>query len=168
MKGSPFFWRQKAEELKFAAEILWPTTQHRLQKINSDIKKGEVDFSSLAPDIFSIVMSLFGHSIEALFKGLIISKNSGFLSNGTLPRKLRTHDLILLANFAEIKLTENEIIFCNQALKAIAYEGRCPIAKNILEEKETSIEIGGNCRDVFMTLYNKIYPQLNSFYQSKE
>lgn len=32
VKASTFFWRQKAEELKFAAEILWPHAEERFNK----------------------------------------------------------------------------------------------------------------------------------------
>lgn len=168
VKASPFFWRQKAEELKFAAEVLWPQAENRLH-ILASISVEDVpnfDIRTLEPDTFSIFLSLIGFSTEALFKGIIIRDNPTYISNGTLSSKLKSHDLIKLSKLAKLSLTNHEKIFCKQAYKAMMVESRYPIPENATPEN-TAIEIGGHCRDVFTELYNKLYPTLNKFNKTK-
>ena len=168
VKASPFFWRQKAEELKFAAEILWPHAEERLNKtIESAEENSEFDVNSLEPDIFSIFLSLLGFSTEALFKGVIIRDNPFYVSNGKLCSKLTTHDLLKLAKRAKLSLSQHEKIFCKQAYKAMIIESRYPIPKDN-SETDYSMEIGGHCKDVFTGLYKRLYPTLGLFNKTKK
>ena len=163
VKASPFFWRQKVEELKFAAEILWPHAEERLNKIiKSAEENSELDVNSLEPDTFSIFLSLLGSSTEALFKGLIIRDNPSYVSNGKLSSKLTTHDLIKLSKLAKLSLSQHEKIFCRQAYKAMIIKSRYPIPKDNIET-DYSMEIGGHCKDVFTSLYNRLHTTLGQF-----
>ena len=122
VKASPYFWRQKAEELKFASEILWPSVQNRQNKISKSIENDiEIDFNKIEPDTFSIFLSLIGFSTECLFKGVAVRDNPSFVYNGKLAKHLTSHDLIKLAKIAKIQLSQNEEIFCKQAYKAVSY-----------------------------------------------
>src|SRR5690554_2304154 len=104
--ASPYFWRQKAEELKYASEILWPYAERRADKAYQQVKeKMSLDLKTLEPDTFSIFMSLLGYSIEALFKGVIIRDNPSYVSNGKLSSKLTHHNLIELAKLGKIELS---------------------------------------------------------------
>jgi hypothetical protein len=162
VKASPIFWRIKAEELKYASELIWPHAIARLDKISI-----EPDLSKLEPDTFSIYLSLIGFSTECLFKASAIRDNPEFVSNGTLASKLRGHDLIKLANLAKIGLSQNEQIFCKQAYRAMVVDSRYPIA---LESEPINgvMMIGGNCKEVFESLYNKLYPNLNQINSNKK
>lgn len=168
VKASPFFWRQKAEELKFAAEILRPHAEERLSKnIKSAEGNSELDVNSLEPDTFPIFLSLLGFSTEALFKGVIIRDNPTYVSNGKLSLKIKTHDLIKLSKLAKLSLFQHEKIFCKQAYKAMIIESRYPIPKDN-SETDYSMEIGGHCKDVFTGLYNRLYPTLGQFNKTKK
>ena len=107
--ASPFLWGMKAEELQFAAELIWTSVDERLQLINQfaagDI---ELDFKTLNSDTFSIFLSLIGFSTESLFKGIIIRNNPTFVSDGKLFKKLKTHDLIKLSKLAKLPLSQHE------------------------------------------------------------
>lgn len=167
--ASPFFWRQKAEELKFASEIIWPHAEGRLNQITKYAEEGNMNFdiNSLEPDTFSIFLSLLGFSTEALFKGVIIRDNPSYVSNGKLSSKLTTHDLVKLSKIAKITLSQHEEIFCGHAYKAMMIESRYPIPKD-MNERENSMAIGGHCKDVFTGLYDRLHPTLGQFYKTKK
>lgn len=166
--ASPIFWRMKAEELKYASEILWPHAEERLKKVTklSD-SNSEFNANSLVPDVFFISLSLMGYSIEVLFKGIIIRDNPNYVSNGKLSSKLSTHDLIKLSKFAKLTLSQYESIFCRQAYHAMMVESRYPIPKEFCDTYY-SPEIGGHCKEVFTGLYNRLYPTLDRFYRAKK
>lgn len=167
VKASPYFWRQKAEELKYASEIIWPHADARLKKIQDLIGDENLpDILTLEPHTFSVYLSLTGFSTEALFKGIIIRDNPSFVSNGKLSSKLKNHDLFKLSHLAKINLTQHESIFCQQAYKAIMVESRYPIPQDI-DSIDHIVEIGGHCREVFLGLYDKIYPTIDQFYSKK-
>lgn len=160
VKASPFFWRQKAEELKFASDVIWPCIKKRQNKIYESLAdKTTINFNDLEPDIFSIFLSLIGFSTECLFKGIAIRNNPAYVSNGKLINKLRSHNLIKLAEIAKIPLSQHEEIFCKQAYKAMTIDSRYPIPKEV-DTSDSSMEIGGHCKDVFNELYDKLYPTL--------
>jgi hypothetical protein len=162
VKASPIFWRQKAEEMKCASELIWPHAIARLDKITV-----ESDLTKLEPDTFSIYLSLIGFSTECLFKASVIRDNPEFVSNGTLSSKLRGHDLAKLAKLAKIELSQNEQIFCKQAYRAMVVDSRYPIALEA-EPINGVVEIGGNCKEVFESLYNKLYPTLDQINSIKK
>ncbi len=157
VKASPFFWREKASELKFASETIWPVAIRRLDEINNAVvTKKEIVFENLAPDTFDTFMALMGFSIECLFKAVIIRVNPEYVTGGKISKKLKNHNLIELAKLAKIVLTQNERIFCKQAYRNML-EYRYPVPSAI-EPPNSVHEIGGHCKDVFTELYNKIYP----------
>lgn len=160
VKASPYFWREKAWESKYAAEILWPVGIANMKAISQGVGEGNIlELLAQNPNILSIPLSLMGFSIECLLKAIIVRDNPAFVSNGVLSRKLRSHDLIKLAKTAKYNLTQNEKIFCKQAYKAMTVDSRYPISLAAGDE-EMSVEIGGNAREVFLELYDKIYPNV--------
>ncbi len=168
VKASPYFWRQKAEELKYAAEIIWPYTDARQKKMYDLIDdKKAIEIKNLEPHTFDIYLSLIGFCTEALFKGVIIKDNPSFVSNGKLSSKLTTHDLIKLSKIGRIELTQHEIIFCGQAYEAMTVGSRYPIPKDF-NSFNRSMEIGGHCREVFLKLYDKLYPTIDQFYTNNK
>jgi hypothetical protein len=162
IKASPMFWREKAKELQFASEILWPYFEKRFDIIYSHINDPlSLDVNSLDPDVFPIYLSLIGFSTEALFKGIIVRDNPQFVAHGKISREITIHDLNKLALIAKYQLSQEESIFCKQAYKAMIIESRYPVAKNKDEEIYEN-EIGGHCKEVFTNLFDKIYPTLNN------
>lgn len=167
VKASPLFWRQKAEESKYAAELIWPHAEGRLNKILESTNDPNFDIHQLEPNTFSIFLSLLGFSTECLFKAAIIRDNPSFVSNGVLSSKVRGHNLIELAKLAKINLSHDERIFCEQAQRAMVVESRYPIAK-VAESPNTSIEIGSHCKEVFEALFNRIHPAVGQLHASKK
>jgi len=168
VKGSPYFWRQKAQELKYAAEVLWPGAEERMSEMTRLASaEGELNLDSLPPDTFPIFLSLIGFSTECLFKGVAIRDNPAFISNGTLASKLTSHDLVKLAAVAKIPLSHHEKLFCQQAFKAMVVDSRYPIAK-VIGEPDNSMEIGGHCKEVFNGIYERLYPTLGQLHAGKK
>jgi len=160
IKGSPWYWRQKAEELKCAAELVFPHSEEGMTQILEMIKTDSVDITKFIPNTFSIFLALTGFSTEALLKGLIIKKHTAYLSNRKMAGLLKTHDLIELASHAAYPLTQDEKIYCKQAYHSIKVDFRYPIPVDGNDERN-SMEVGRHCKVVFEELYNKIHPQLN-------
>lgn len=168
VKASPYFWRLKSEESKFAAEILWSSVEKRQAKISKSLdEETEIDFTDLEPDLFSIFLSLIGFSTECLFKGVAIRNNPLLVSNGKLNKQLKSHDLIKLAKLAKIQLSQHEEIFCKQAFKAMVIDSRYPIPLEV-GAPDNSMEIGGHCKDVFSELYKRLYPMLEQIGTKKK
>ena len=162
IKGSPFFWRLKAEQLRHSAEILWPHAEEWLEKLsNIDIQENKIDYKELGPDVFPTFMALLGFSTECLFKATIIRDNKQFISNGKMAKQLKSHDLIWLAKTAKIRLTNHEQIFCRQAHEHMV-NYRYPIPAEIAEENFAH-KIDGHCKTVFTELYDRLFPGLDQF-----
>jgi hypothetical protein len=159
INGSPHFWKQKADEQKRAAEILWPHAEKDLDDILESVRNPEKE-DQLPVMLFGIFFSHLGFSTECLFKGLIIKNNPNLIQNGKMSKSLVTHDLLELAQLAKFHLTRNEYIFINQAFPYMISESRYPIYKEV-EPSRTSMELGGHCKEVFEGIYAKIAPQLN-------
>ena len=163
-KASPLFWQQKAGELKHAAELLWPECQRQKQLLTDFLQARMVDINHPAPSdphfIFPIYMALIGFSTECLFKGIILKDNPKYIGNGHLHKDLRTHDLDRLARLTSKELSRNERIFCRQAVPYMTVKHRYPVptAHNGLS---TTSERGGHCREVFLAMYARLYPELN-------
>ena len=158
--GSPFFWRNKARELKYASDKLLPSAMDFLSKLNEQINQSiDAGFDKIEPNVFSIFLALTGFSTECLFKAFIIRDNPSYISNGVLSNKLTNHDLIQLAQLGKIKLTSYEKIYCRQAMDAMV-EFRYPIDKK-MSQTTTVQDIGGKCYIVFNDLYDRLYPDVD-------
>lgn len=166
VNSSPIFWRKKAEELKYAGELIWPHAESTSNKIIESIMDRKIDFRKIEPNTFSIFMSLIGFSTECLFKATIIRDNPEYVSNGILSSKIRGHNLIELAKIAKIKLSQHEQIFCMQAYRSMVIESRYPIAKEA-EPINGIFEAGGHCKEIFTNLYERLYPTLGQIYNVK-
>ena len=160
-KASPIFWRQKAESLKYSADILWPTIEKRDAEIHNSLKeKTKINFQQIDPEIFPIYFGLLGFSIECLFKAVIIRDNPEYVTNGKLAKKIKQHNLLELANIGGIALSRNEKLFCTQAYETMMVDFRYPIDK-VITPLKYSFEIGGNCREIFKDIYERIYPTVD-------
>lgn len=165
--GSPYFWRRKAKELKFSAEILFPVAKEQIEKSVSVIKDKNFD-----PDEYNWVhptyMALIGFSTECLFKAAIIRDNPAFVSNGKLAKSLKTHNLIKLAKLAKIHLTYDEEKFCEEAYEYMEWY-RYPIPydikeKSFFESSITNRESANSPPDeIFTELFNRICPTIGRF-----
>jgi len=168
LKASPIFWREKAESLKYAAGILWPTIEKQHHDIQNSIENNtKIDFKAIGPEIFPIYLAMLGFSIECLFKALIIRDNPEYVTNGKLSKKITNHNLIELAKTAGITLSSNELIFCKQAYENMLIDFRYPIGKEV-KPLNYSFSFGGNCSEVFNVLYERIYPTVDQLGTTKK
>lgn len=165
MHASPVFWGIKAASLRHAAEVLWPECERELDKVvNRDRTNPELSGGSFIWT-FDIYGALLGYSIECLLKGKIIGDDQTLVSNGSLAKKLQTHDLKKLACMAKVVLSHDERVFCEQVQQMMKTEFRYPIPKSHDKQIE-GYEGGGKWPEVFEGLYNRIHPLLNVLVQS--
>jgi hypothetical protein len=133
--GSPIFWKEKARDLKFSAETLYPFVDERLDKLTELLDKGEDLIGMHPPDVFGIYLMLTGNSLEALLKGIIIRENPTFLFNGVMSKKIRTHNLFDLADIAEVRINFEEGLYFEAVMEYMFDYGRYPIPKSAKDRK---------------------------------
>jgi hypothetical protein len=158
-KAHPLFWKQKAEELKYSAELLLPSAKKYMEELNELVKEENLDLSGLPPSVFSTVDGLMGFSLECLLKGCIIKDNPHFMDNGEQNNEMHTHDLVKLAEKAKINLNSDEIYVCQNLTKVMYVDFRYPVDKYATIRQGSSKVI--NFDEVFNGLYNRIHSMLN-------
>jgi len=165
--SSPLYWRQKSEELKYAADILWPVALGKLDKIHSAIKKNkDPDFKKLPPDVFNTAKGLLGFSLECLFKATIIKNNPNLIDKGKQNDILKTHNLIKLAEIAGIALNSDERHTCTVLTDAMYVDFRYPTDRQITPKKG-SMSVGRSIIEVGNELYDKLHGTVNQIHAVK-
>lgn len=91
-------WLIKSEDLYQAAEAVW---HYRILRI--PLSDGTIDETHL---LSSPALLLMGLSLEALLKGLIISRTPDMIANGKVSKRLSKHDLCALFDMASIPIHE--------------------------------------------------------------
>lgn len=167
IKSSPLYWRQKAEELKYSADVLWPIALRKLDKINSAIKKNKApDFQKLPPDVFNTAKGLLGFSLECLFKAVIIRDNPNLIDKGEQNNKLKTHNLLKLAEIGKIALNSDERHTCEVLTDAMYVDFRYPTDQKITPQKG-GMTVGRSIIDVGNELYDKLHGTVNQIHTVK-
>ena len=166
-ESSPFFWRQKAEELKYAADLLWPIALQRLDKISASVKKKKgIDFSKLPPEIFTTAKGLLGFSLECLFKACIIRDNPEFVKSGKQNDQMKTHNLLKLAQIGKIVLSHEEGHTCKTLTDAMYVDFRYPVDRHITM-KSSITSVGRSIIDVGNDLFEKLHETVNQIHIPK-
>lgn len=93
---------------------------------------------------------LYGFSVENALKGVLIAQNSDLLCEGNLHDKIKTHNLIKLAENANIQLREEEKKFLKNLSELICGYGRYPVKASFEKNK---FDLGDDC---FNEVCNKI------------
>lgn len=169
VKSSPVFWRNKAEELKYAAELLLPMAIKNSNTVEDLFENGEMDkISDLPPSIFAIIDGLLGYSLECLFKGCIIRDNPHFISEGMQNPQMQTHNLIKLAEMAKIILSEEEARVCAELTRAMYIDFRYPIDKEVTTVERNYEGFEKGIDNIINDLYDRIYPTINHFLDGKD
>lgn len=164
--GSPYFWRNKAEEMDFIVKTLQPTVENHMNQLMEIISKGHDDddeLLELPPNVFEAVLAHMGYSLECLCKGVIIQNNPSFISNGVMAKHLKTHDLCELLKLTGVEITRHDLEICNLASKSIE-KYRYPIPKKAEEsERGIIISTGKTYKEAYNELYKKLYPMSSKF-----
>lgn len=135
VKSSPFFWREKAEQLKYSSDVLLPKAINRMDKLTAMAEKEELDLSKLPPDTFAIAYGLLGFSLECLFKACIIRDNPHFVDKGKHSEELKNHNLLQLATIGKIELNEREKGACETLTEYMYVDFRYPIDRVLKPKK---------------------------------
>ncbi|MBL7936115.1 MAG: hypothetical protein JNM51_09955, partial [Bacteroidia bacterium] len=165
VKASPLFWRQKAEELKYASDILLRYANDRSDAMMKQINKKKVDLAKLPPSVYAQAFALLGFSLECLFKATIIRDNPDLTTNGKLSKLLWSHDLIKLAALAKIPLNADEQYACERLTDDMLKDFRYPINKE-KETKSKNIQIT-SIPVLGAILYYRIHPTVNQIHPAK-
>lgn len=125
----PRSWLKQAMELDQAAMLLWEAIQADFQKarqlkVGSELTSREVPFMNLG----GVFWLNAGLALENIFKGLVIQHQPSLISDGVLDKKLRTHDLLKLAELGKVDLNGVEGFYLWIASKCVQWAGRYPVA----------------------------------------
>jgi hypothetical protein len=164
--ASPYFWRQKAEQLKHSADILLPELDKHSDALMKQINKKEVSLEIVPPSIHSSYMGLLGFSIECLFKACIIRDNPTHISQGRQNKIMKTHNLLDLANLGQIKLDRNEKWACEILSETMYVDFRFPVDQFYKPSKGSS-SFGVSVIDVSNALFARIYPTVSQLHFAK-
>ena len=165
VKASPIFWRQKAEELKYASDILFPYALKRNRKLSQDAAKKDFDLGKLPPNVFSQAFALLGFSLECLFKAALIRDNPNFTSGGKLSKIITNHNLNSLAALAKINLNSDEIYACKRLTEIMLKDFRYPINKEVEKTNRMSRVI--DIPKVGQIIYQRLHSTVNQLHTSE-
>ena len=165
VKASPIFWRQKAEELKYASDILFPYALRRNAKLSQDANKKDFDLGKLQPSVFSQAFALLGFSLECLFKATLIRNNPSFTSGGKLSKIMTNHNLSSLATLAKINLNSDEIYACERLTEIMLKDFRYPINKEIEKTNRMGSRVI-NIPKISQGIYQRLHSTVNQLHTS--
>ena len=130
----PRSWVITADDLWSASELLLPALQQRWAKTRAD-----PDWRFLGGDpplgLNSIRLMLCAYALENLFKAILVERLSGadkvtVQASGKLPKGFASHNLVVLATRAGIKLTVDESAVLGRLADAAVVFGRYPVPRN--------------------------------------
>lgn len=159
LSADPIFWQAKASELHRAALVLAQQFFEDMEAFRAALKALEAGNIANLPSQPTSVLGQFvllaAFSLENLFKGLVLYKEPNLVNGGKTSGILRSHDLLSLANRAEVSLTPKEHRFCVLASSAALYWGRYPIS-NSAEISLQQTKISGHSVQAFDELFQRV------------
>ena len=161
MYVGPFFWREKAKELKKSGDLLKLDLDRQWKYIsNIDMDKG-LDIIQLGPMLHDVCHAMYGFSLECLFKGYILHLHPEYSSNNKLYSKLKTHKLLKLAQLAEFTLSNDEGLFCTNMTEIM--EGyRYPVQSESTG-KDYFPSYSGDWYGLIFSLYERLDKEIKGY-----
>jgi len=101
-----------------------------------------------------------GLALENLLKGLAIQYEPILADDGKLARRLRTHNLLRLSEFATIRLSVSEAFYLSIATECVIWEGRYP-APTTGRKPESSVFSEGDVL-TYRGLFDSLARQIDS------
>ena len=155
--GQPIKWKNKAEELKITADLVADyenknANSYLTKILQSNDEKIKLD---IAQPLFEIFIFISGLAIENLLKGIILTRKPEYLKDGKLHKKLQSHDLKHLSHLANVKLSDEEMNFCNLATDFISSIGRYPIPLS-KDQMFLGYSVNRNIQKIINILYIKL------------
>ena len=163
---SPEKWFDKAEELKYAADILLDFEKNRT-RFKREYRKNIIVDTNIY--LTSQIIMLNGFAIENLLKALMCKRNKITIDEKGQVKGL-DHDVVSLAQTLEIDLEKNETVYLEKVFRHIVWEGKypSPLKKKKFTEEWTTQNINQwhntYVRDydfeIVKVIYNKILAQV--------
>jgi hypothetical protein len=159
--GFSMFWLYSAEELDRMVSL-------GLEAVRSDMIQLEqyckTDLSGphpqIKPSVHFVSLYLAALSIENLLKGALVIEHPDLIKNGKLHGDtISSHDLIKIAQNANIPLNSEEIEFCQLGTTSIESFGRYRLAKNAAKTP-SEVSVGPPTFDVYRAFYNRLHTQI--------
>ena len=151
--SAPISWLDYSEELKEIAELIFSNS-------GSEINRYPENKSGLRFERGYFLN--YGFSIENLLKGLLISENNSFVSNGKLSTEISSnHNLEgLIDKIDSLSFNKNERKLLSILSDAIPYWGRYPIPKKFTKVStrfELTEKINGDLNDLWFKIGKQLY-----------
>ncbi|AIZ42688.1 hypothetical protein [Cellulophaga baltica] len=120
--SAPIAWLDYSEELKEIAELIYSNSSFEINRYPENEKTFRLERGYFLN---------YGFSIENILKGLLISENNSYVSNGKLsPEISSNHNLeVLISKIESISFNKKERKLLSILSDAIPYWGRYPIPK---------------------------------------
>lgn len=152
--SAPIAWLDYAEELKEIAELIF-------SKSGSEINRYPENETGLRFERGYFLN--YGFSMENILKGLLISQNNSFVSNGNLSAEISSnHNLeTLIEKIDSLVFDKNERKLLSILSDAIPYWGRYPIPKKFTKVS-TKVKLTEKLNQELNDLWFKIGKQLYS------
>lgn len=158
--ASPSSWLEYAEELRYAAELIWEHQDDGFRlSVNLDAEF-KPNGTSRISSVSRTYLLLAGFALENLIKGHLVFRDRSLVNQGVLSNTLKSHDVVALAmKIPELQLSDDERRFCKNATDAIPYWGRYPIP---LKKSQLLPEVGVDeaLRQAFLGLFERLAHQL--------
>jgi hypothetical protein len=123
-KNEPLVWYNKSSDLHASAGALWLSMQDDYSSIFSNrLELGDQFRMSIA--VRPVYLMLCGLSLELIYKAIVIAR-------GATPPV--SHDLINLANIAQIKINNKAKKILSALTQSIVWEGKYPVPKDIYQD----------------------------------
>lgn len=152
----PGEWLEYADELWDAAEVVWKNPANGIRVV-SDVDPTTLEttsrefHSSSRPYIL-----LIGFALENLLKGILVTLDPGLITVDSLPKDLKTHKLLILAEkIPDLKISDDERHVIRTAEEALPYWGRYPVPlhpNQVLPE----VAVDESFRDTYQSLHIRL------------
>jgi len=164
----PGTWRRHAGKLRRSAEFLWAPLAHALtlQPPFSD------DDVALWDHCYAFLL-VAGASLEAMIKAAAIQAHmnvDGFRRvvrpDGQMERWLTVHNLVALADRANISLADGEREPLERFEKYVVWAGSYPTSKNLVTDRpDAGLQFDFNVSDYDWTWFERLYNKAEDRYQ---
>jgi hypothetical protein len=133
---APYHWYGSAKRLHSAAEVILaaelPHEIPYLRAYEAASKEALISPDATAevkhtPPNFLPAQLLFAFALENVFKGLILARNPGLMDENRLSRVISSHDLVDLAQKAQIRIAQLEIQVLEALSELAEWAGRYPL-----------------------------------------
>ena len=114
--GGTLLWKGKAQDLMNSAQILWSINYKKFSE-------------QVLGASFPVAWMLAGFALENAFKAIIIPSLE-IKKSGDLPKEIREHDLVKLAEMAKIAVDSNERAMLAYLTEFVMAYGRYPVHTN--------------------------------------